>query len=232
MSRQQALLVTVCLVALAGCGEAITYQVGPAAWSNLPSTPPPGATDATGTSQPTRAAASVLARIQREYQGDPTIGWDSHAQYEAEWRSACGPTAMTVVLKAWGVQTRVGLVLDLLWKAGAYHNGMHDLATFANIVPQYYGGLDSTYFFHLTDQHLEAMTDAGYPVLVNIWDEYGRYYPFQPGHWLVVIGHDAARGIQVVDSSSLNLHWIPWQAWDVIFTHRSILIHQKGAQLP
>src|ERR1051326_4972633 len=181
----------VILVLLTGCGE-ITYMVGPVDWSNLPSTPPPGQKDASSSPKPTQV--NIARKSIRIYHGDASIGWDSTAQYQAEWRGACGPTAMTVVLRAGGIQTGVGTTLDRLRAADAYDNGITKLENYASIPPVYYAGLDSTYYYHLTDQHLEQMTDAGYAVLTDIWDPDGRYYQFQVGHWLTVIGHDPVKG--------------------------------------
>lgn len=221
------------LLVLAGCGQ-VVYTVGPANWSNLPSTPPAHATDTPGDGA-SAPKVDIAARTVRLCQCDPGIGWDSRAQYQAEWPAACGPTAMTVVLRAWGIQLGVGKTLDLLRAAHAYDNGIVSLENFANIIPadqQDFPGLDSTYYYHLTANHLRLMTEAGYAVLVNIWDPDGRYYPFQPGHWLVVIDAGDPQGVWVRDSSTLNLTRMSWVAFDYEFTQRAILIHKKGALLP
>jgi hypothetical protein len=223
-------LLLLVLLALAGCGQ-VVYAVGPANWSNLPSTPAANATDTpgSGSSAPT---VDIAARTIRLCQCDSGIGWESNAQYQAEWPAACGPTSMTVVLRAWGITIGVGKTLDLLRAAGAYNDGIVSLENFANMVPANFPMLDTTYFYHLSANHLRLMTDAGYPVLVNIWDPDGRYYPFQPGHWLVVTNTGDPQGVWVRDSSTLNITRMSWVAFDYEFTHRAVLIHRKGVALP
>ncbi|HLW00096.1 MAG TPA: hypothetical protein VKT82_15615 [Ktedonobacterales bacterium] len=221
------------LLALAGCGQ-VVYAVGPANWSNLPGTPPTNVTDTpgAGASAPT---VDVAAKTKRLCQCDASIGWDSADQYNAEWRAACGPTSLTVVLRAWGVQIGVGKMLDLLRDAGAYDNGIVSLENFANVIPddqRNFPQLDSTYYYHLTDAHLRAMTQAGYAVLVNLWDPDGRFYPFQPGHWLVVTNAGDPQGVWVRDSSTLDISRMSWAAFDYEFTHRAVLLHRKGVVLP
>ena len=223
----------IALLFLVGCGQAV-YDVGPVNWSNLPATPPANATDTPGAGA-SAPAVDIAPKTVRLCQCDSTIGWDSTAQYTANWPAACGPTGMTVVLRAWGIDIPVGKTLDLLSQAGAYDDGIVSLENYANLIPDDqadFPNLDSTYYYHLTANHLRLMTNAGYAVLVNLWDPDGRYYPFQPGHWLVVINAGDPAGVWVRDSSTLNITRMDWVAFDYEFTHRAVLIHQKGVVLP
>ncbi len=193
----------------------------------------------TNTPAPTPAPLTIASNVQAVYQGDATAGWDSQQQYSAWWPSACSVFALYEVLKAWGVQSTQGkpltpgTVLDQEIQAGVITeaNGLISLEGYANLVPQDYQGLDTTYFNHLTLAHLQALTAAGYAVQVNIWDPDGRYYPFQPGHWLVVVAH-SSQGYAVRDSSGLHLTLMSDQAFNYEFTQRAVVVRQEGAKLP
>lgn len=182
---------------------------------------------------PTPEHENTAANVQAVYQGDPNAGWDNPQQYHDWWPSACSVFALYEVLKAWGVQTSPGKVLDQEIQANAITeaNGLISLEGYANLVPRDYPGLDTTYFYHLTEEHLQVLTSTGFAVQVNLWDPDGRYYPFQPGHWLVVVGH-SNQAYEVRDSSGLHLTSMSDAAFSYEFTHRAVVVSRQGERLP
>jgi len=186
---------------------------------------------------------NIASQVVAVYQGDPNAGWDSPAQYQTWWRSACSVFAMYAVLRAFGVETRPGLVLDdeIMQHAITPQNGLISLPGYADLVPRFYGGLDSTYYEHMTISHIRQIVAAGLPVLANIWDPEARYYHFEPGHWLVVVAYRAhaplathGPGYELRDSSGYHLTWVSAEAFEFMFnnTHRAVVVHRKGSVVP
>lgn len=218
------LLLLLLLVGLTGCGTDVIEV------DSLPPLPP----------TPTGAAASsgVLARVTATYQGDPAAGWDSPDQWRASWRSACSIFALYAVLRAYGVQTRPGLIEDTLVASGAYviGGGLQDLNTYAADVSHLAPGYAGEAFWHLTLAHLQQIVAAGLPVQVNIVDPTGRYYDFQAGHWLVVVG-STQEGYRVVDSSGFlhryeGLTFLSTEQFTYLYTQRAVVVHPTQEVVP
>jgi hypothetical protein len=183
------------------------------------------------------------ARVVAVYQGDSTAGWDSSQQYQEWWQSACSVFALYAVLKAFGVQTRPGTVLDEEIEMGAITaaHGLVSLEGYANLVPRYYEGFDSIYYEHMQTSQIRQIVAGGLPVLVNIWDPQARYYHFEPGHWLVVVGYtdhaplaNTPPAYAVRDSSGYHLSWIRADAFEYLFgnTHRAVVVHRLAEVVP
>jgi hypothetical protein len=199
--------------------------------------------DALAASGATTTHENIAARVQAVYQGDPQAGWDSPEQYQEWWPSACSAFAMYAVLRAFGVKTRPGLVLDdeIMQRAITSANGLISLESYANLVPRWYGGLDSTYYYHMQTSHIRQIVAAGLPVLVNIWDPQAYYYHFEPGHWLVVVGYSSHSSLAdhvpaylLRDSSGYHLSWIKAEAFEYLFntTHRAVVVHRLREAVP
>lgn len=188
-------------------------------------------------------AVDIAAGVVALYQGDPTAGWDSPQQYQEWWPSACSAFAMDAVLTAFGVETRPGLVLDdeIRQQAITPQNGLISLEGYADLVPRFYGGLDSTYYYHMQTGHLRQILASGLPVLANLWDPDGRYYHFESGHWLVVVGYsdhsplpDHGPAYNLRDSSGYHLTWVSAETFSSLFnsTHRAVVVHRQGEVVP
>jgi hypothetical protein len=229
--RKKLVLSVLAVLVLVGLVGALTGMATPMTGMGLAWTAPLS----TGTATPATPAAplNIASNVQAVYQGDASAGWDSQQQYQAWWSSACSVFALYEVLKAWGAETTPGKVLDQEIAAHAITeaDGLISLEAYANLVPKDYAGLDTTYFNHLSLDHLQALTAAGYGVQVNLWDPDGRFYPFQPGHWLVVVGH-SSQGYEVRDSSGLHLTLMSDQAFTYEFTHRAVVVQRTGEVLP
>lgn len=186
-------------------------------------------------SQATPHPVSSLAanQVQAFYQGDPSIGWDSSAQYEIWWPSACSPAALTMVLRAWGVQVGIGPVLDRLIAQHAItpRNGLLHADALATVAKSY--GLHAQTFRAWPQAQLAQVTAQGVPVLVDLHDarQQTPYPGFVVGHWLVVV-QVSAQQIEVRDSSGYHIHAFTPAVFHTLFTGVAVVIWQGTLSLP
>jgi predicted double-glycine peptidase len=175
----------------------------------------------------------VVDLVPIQTQIDPTIGYDSPAQYKQYSDASCGAASTSSVLLAWGdPKGRIGQVIDDMIPH-LQPIGMVDPAGGFNAVAQKHGFnviiSDSVTLAQLR----QIVTDPGIPVVVGIRDTNGGYYSyFAPGHFLVIVGADA-NGFKVVDNSTYFVHYFPTatflQLWTaphaVIFSPKSFTFH-------
>jgi len=173
----------------------------------------------------------VAANVQALYQGDPTIGWDSSAQYQLWWPSACSPAALTMALRAWGQQVTIGQVLDRLVAHHAItpEQGLLNADALTQVAREY--SFQATTFKNWNAQKLALVTAQGVPVLVDLVDakQQTPYPGFVVGHWLVVIGVNASH-ISVRDSSGYHIHSFQPAIFHTLFTGIGIVLW-KGVAL-
>lgn len=182
-------------------------------------------------STPTPAPLTVAGSVQAFYQGDPTIGWDSPAQYRLWWTSACSPAALTMALRAWGEAVTIGQVLD---KLIAHHaitpeNGLLHAEALEQVAKEY--GFQARTFWSWNVQQLGQVTAQGVPVLVDIVDAKRQtpYPGFVVGHWFVVT-NVADDHITVRDSSGYRIHSLSQATFHTLFTGIGVVIW-KGASI-
>jgi hypothetical protein len=163
--------------------------------------------EASGTNVP------VTALVQDVPQYLPA-GYDSQAQFE-EWNGyTCGPATMTAILRAYGADTRIGTIFDLLYYpqygiGGIDKQGLHGPDGFVSLLKKYYPSWYAVSFNgkstgSLSYAHLQRIVEAGYPVAANFWND-GSFWPdLRQGHWMTVVGFTATNVI-VRDSSTFHL---------------------------
>ncbi len=225
--RVSLLLLVLCLLAggsyalWAASNGTVSFAAAPAAGAPTATMTPPGA---------------VAARVPDVPQYLPQ-GYDSQAQYQAWWASACGPATLTALLLAYGAKTRIGIILDLLIKTGGIDpGGLHGPHAFIPVIKGYYGGLQVLPFGQreagLSFAHLRRIVAAGIPVAVDVWDPQGTYFPLQPGHWLVVVKITADH-VLVRDSSTLHLdNRLTSAVFQKIYTHVAAVVLPSGGEVP
>lgn len=173
---------------------------------------------------PPRAAAS---NVQAFYQGDPNAGWDSSAQFQTWWPSACSPAALTMALRAWGAPVRIGQVLDHLIALNAItpQDGLLHAGALAMVAQGY--GFQATTFWSWTLQNVAQVTNQGVPVLIDVVDakQQTPYPGFSVGHWLVVTAVSANQ-VLVGDSSGYHIHSLSLALFHTLFTGIGVVLWQ------
>ncbi|HEU5368643.1 MAG TPA: C39 family peptidase [Ktedonobacterales bacterium] len=182
-------------------------------------------------SAPAQSGATTVAqRVQPIIQADINAGYDSRAQHDLWWDSACSAAAMTEILHAWGIKdVTIGQLIDVMYA----HNPPY-------ITP--WGGLMSqnAWNFIMSSYRMQAivqinhsmsyddvvrMTEVqGIPVVLGIRDSGGRYYPaFGVGHFLVAVGGDSA-GLRIVDSSLYRITYLSRDQLNYLWDGLTIVI--------
>jgi hypothetical protein len=176
---------------------------------------------------------TVAQRVKPIIQADNNAGYDSQAQHDLWWNSACSAAAMTEILHAYGVKdVTIGQIIDVLYA----HNPPY-------ITP--YGGLmtPDAWNYMMTSFHMKAVVytnhslsydeivrmteNEGIPVVLNVRDSQQLYYPaLSVGHFLVAVGGTAA-GLTIVDSSLYRISFLPYDELNYLWTGISIVITPK-----
>ncbi len=160
----------------------------------------------------------IVDKVPIQTQIDPTIGYDSPAQYKLYSDAACGAASTSSVLLAWGdPKGRIGQVIDDMIP-DIQPIGMVDPTDgFRQVAKRH--GFDVVITNTITPAQIAQIVSVqGIPVVVGIRDTSGGYYTyFSPGHFLVIVGADA-NGFRVVDNSTYFVHYFPMatflQLWD------------------
>lgn len=180
---------------------------------------------ATPTPAPSPTPLPIAARVQAIAQGDPNAGWDSRQQYQTWWPSACSPAALTAVLRAWGVSTRLGQVLDRLiaHQAISSQHGLLHAEALAWVAADF--GLQGKTYWQLSRSQVAEMTGQGVPVLVNLVDAKRQtpYPGFSVGHWLVAVSVSDQR-IEVRDSSAYRILALSPDLFHTLFTGIAVVV--------
>ncbi|HLV98699.1 MAG TPA: C39 family peptidase [Ktedonobacterales bacterium] len=186
-----------------------------------------------GPASPPPVPSHAASQVQAFYQGDPGIGWDSRAQYETWWPSACSPAALSMDLRAWGVPVRIGQVLDRLIAQHAItpQQGLLHAEALATVAKGY--GLHTETFWTWTLADVAQVTRQGVPVLVNVVDakQQTPYPGFVVGHWLVVTGVSAT-AVQVADSSGYHIHSLSPALFRLLATGIGVVVWRGTLTLP
>jgi hypothetical protein len=176
---------------------------------------------------------AVASKVQAFYQGDPSIGWDSHTQYATWWKSACSPAALTMTLHAWGTPVGIGQVLDRLIakKAITPQHGLLHAEALESVAKSY--GFAATTFWHWKLKDVQRVTDQGVPVLIDVVDAKRQtpYPDFVVGHWLVVTSVTADR-VEVRDSSGYHIRFFGLSVFHTLFTGIGVVLWLGQLTLP
>jgi hypothetical protein len=174
-----------------------------------------GGRAATAAASSTRSSTTlpVTALVQDVPQYLP-LGYDSQAQFEAWKGYTCGPATLTAILQAYGAETRIGTIFDLLYYpqfgiTDIDTQGLHGPDGFVTLLKRYYPkwyavSFNGTSSGSLSYDHLQKIVDAGYPVAADFWDD-GSFWPdLSKGHWMTVVQFTPTNVI-VRDSSQFHL---------------------------
>jgi hypothetical protein len=170
----------------------------------------------------------VVDRVPIQTQIDPTIGYDSPAQFKAFSDASCSAASSSSVLLAWGDPNgRIGRVIDDM-APDLTTAGLQNIDGFRLVGEKH--GFNVVISHDITAAQIaELVTVPGIPVIVGIKDHSNDYYRyFAPGHYLVIVGADP-NGFKVVDNSTYFVHYLPtntfMQLWNqrrtIIFTPRN-----------
>ena len=185
---------------------------------------------ATATPSPAPPPRAAARRVQAFYQGDPEAGWDSQAQYDLWWPSACAPAALTMALRGWGAHVRIGQVLDRLiaLKAISPSAGLLNAGALETVAEGY--GFQGLTFWKWKLEDVMHVTKQGVPVLVDVVDakQETPYPGFFVGHWLVVV-KVSANQVEVRDSSGYYIHSLSRALFHKLFTGIGVVIWRGAA---
>src|SRR5262249_28522308 len=134
-------------------------------------------------------AASIAGQVQPLLQWDPAAGYDSRAQHDSYWNSACSAAVLTEIARAYGRSVRLGQVIDQLVGAGylsASAGLTNGAAAWPWIARQYQLQAQVTWNSSY-DTLVQQAAPQGVPVIVEVRDSSQHFFPaFAGGHFLVV----------------------------------------------
>jgi hypothetical protein len=174
---------------------------------------------------------AIADHVPIQTQLDPTIGYDSPAQYAQFSAVACSAASTSSVLLAWGdAHARIGQVIDDmapdLTTAGLQHlNGFRRVAQRQGFVATISQTVTAAQIANLVSvQHI--------PVIVALRATTPQYYPaLAPGHFLVIVGADP-NGFRTVDNSTYFIHYLPTNVFMALWDHQwSIILAPPGFHL-
>ncbi len=173
---------------------------------------------------------TIAQRVHAIIQADLNAGYDSKAQHDLWWDSACSAAAMTEVLHAWGVtNVTIGQLIDVM----SAHNPPY-ITSWGGLMSQNaWEYMMNTFNMRATVQMNHGMSyddivnmtqNQGIPVVLGVRDSGEMYYPaLSVGHFLVVVGGDEA-GLRIVDSSLYRITYLPKDELNYLWTGETILI--------
>ncbi len=174
----------------------------------------------------------VVQRVHPITQADLNAGYDSRQQHDLWWNAACSAAVFTELAHAWGISgVTIGETIDEM----SAHSPPY-ITPYGGLMSQnawgYIAGL-----YHLKaavhtnhsmsyDDVVRMTEGQGIPVVLNLRDNGGRYYPaFGVGHFLIAVGGDAS-GLRIVDSSLYRITYLPTDEVNYLWTGVSIVITQ------
>jgi hypothetical protein len=228
MSRK--LVTCLSLLIALGVMASVLMQLGNAAAAldglNWATSQAPGGT----TPAPAPTPRSVVDNVPVISQGDPGAGWDSRAQFDRWWDSACAPAALTMDLRAWGAPARIGQVLDRLMALHAItiQQGLLHAEALASVARGY--GFGASTFWRWTLGDIAHVTSQGVPVLIDVVDAKRQtpYPALSVGHWLVVTSVSATQ-VEVRDSSAYHIRSLSLALFHTLFTGTVVVVWQGSA---
>ncbi len=161
----------------------------------------------------------ITQRVKPLTQWNPDAGYDSQAQRDAYWNSACSAAVLTELLTAWGVPNiTIGRMIDELGPDITPWGGLMTQSAWNRIAQMH--GMHATVYLNrqLSYNDIVHMTvTQGIPVILDIRDSQGLYYPaLYGGHFLIVVGGSSI-GLDVVDSSLYHITFISTDQLDYLW---------------
>ncbi|HEY7127027.1 MAG TPA: hypothetical protein VH540_24030 [Ktedonobacterales bacterium] len=163
--------------------------------------------------------AFITQRVKPLTQWNPDAGYDSQAQRDAYWNSACSAAVLTELLTAWGVPNiTIGRMIDELGPDITPWGGLMTQSAWNRIAQMH--NMHATVYLNrqLSYNDIVHMTVAqGIPVILDLRDSQGLYYPaLYGGHFLIVVGGSSI-GLTVVDSSLYHITFISTDQLDYLW---------------
>lgn len=171
----------------------------------------------------------VAANVQPITQLLQCNEYDSYAQCQAYGDAACSAAAMTEVFNAWGVpKMTIGRAIDELGNDISASGGLLTHAGFARVAALHGFRADASTSLSY-NQMLYITNTLGLPLIVDVRIAYGYYRFLAGGHFLVVTGGDQS-GVQIVDSSTYYIHYLPRDVFYSMFTGATTLLVPQNYQ--
>lgn len=177
-------------------------------------------------------AQGVVAHVPIQTQLDPTLGYDSPAQYAQFSDVSCSAASASSVLLAWGdTHARIGQVIDEM-APDLTTAGLQDLGGFRRVAQA--EGFSATISQNISSGEIAELVSVEHiPVIVALRATTKHYYPaLAPGHFLVIVGADP-NGFRTVDNSTYFIHYLPTNVFMALWDHQwTIILTPPGYPLP
>jgi hypothetical protein len=173
---------------------------------------------------------TVAQRVHPIIQADNNAGYDSQAQHDIWWDSACSAAAMTEILHAWGIMdVRIGQLIDVMYA----HNPPYITPSGGLMTPDAWPYMMNSFHMQAAvhfnrsmsyDDIVRMTENQGIPVVIGVRDSQGLYYPaLAAGHFLVAVGGSAA-GLRIVDSSLYRITFLSYDQLNYLWTGLAVVI--------
>ena len=173
---------------------------------------------------------TVAQRVQPITQADINAGYDSRAQHDLWWDSACSAAAMTEILHAWDIKdVTIGQLIDFMYAHNPPYitpwGGLMSQNAWSYVMNSYRMQATVQTNHGMSYDDVVRMTEVqGLPVVLGIRDSGGRYYPaFGVGHFLVAVGGDSA-GLRIVDSSLYHITYLSREQLNYLWDGLTVVI--------
>jgi predicted double-glycine peptidase len=169
--------------------------------------------------------SGVVARVQAFTQGKRVDLYNSQAQFDQWWGSACSAAVLAEILTAYGVpNATIGKMIDELGPDISTQWGLETYDGFNKVAQQHGFRADIYVDRHLTYHQMQYLTNTlGIPVIVNVRASTGYYHYLSGGHFLVMTGGDG-NTIRLVDSSLYYIKSLPLDTFNWMFRQRTVVI--------
>ena len=169
--------------------------------------------------------SGVAAQVQAFTQGKRVDLYNSQAQFNQWWGSACSAAVLAEVLTAYGVpNATIGKMIDELGSDISTRYGLMTYDGFNKVAQKHGFRADIYVDRHLTYHQMQYLTNTlGLPVIVNVRATSGYYHYLSGGHFLVMTGGDS-KSIRLVDSSLYYIKSLPLGTFNWMFRQRTVVI--------
>jgi predicted double-glycine peptidase len=169
--------------------------------------------------------SGVAANVKAFTQGKRVDLYNSQAQFNQWWGSACSAAVLAEVLTAYGVpNATIGKMIDELGPDISTRYGLLTYEGFNKVAQKHGFRADIYVDKHLTYHQMQYLTNTlGLPVIVNVRATTGYYHYLSGGHFLVMTGGDS-KSIRLVDSSLYYIKSLPLGTFNWMFRQRTVVI--------
>jgi predicted double-glycine peptidase len=169
--------------------------------------------------------SGVAAQVQAFTQGKRVDLYNSQAQFNQWWGSACSAAVLAEILTAYGVpNATIGRMIDELGPDISTRYGLLTYEGFNKVAQKHGFRADIYVNRHLTYHQMQYLTNTlGLPVIVNVRATTGYYHYLSGGHFLVMTGGNS-KSIRLVDSSLYYIKSLPLSTFNWMFRQRTVVI--------